>query len=109
MVCQAVLQKHASAIMDLSFHEQETNLLMTCAFENYLYIWDIREPRRPVIELQSINGAYQVKKENGRLVKWVIHLCLFVFTRPGKGRMTVVSSRSHASCRVWTRTHRGVP
>jgi hypothetical protein len=35
-------------------------------------------------------------------------VCLFVFTRPG-GRVTVVSSRSHASCRVWARTHRGVP
>jgi hypothetical protein len=35
-------------------------------------------------------------------------VCLFVclFSRVPEGRMTAVSSRSHASCRVWARTHR---
>jgi hypothetical protein len=32
--------------------------------------------------------------------------CLFVCFHASLGRMTVVSSRSHASCRVWARTHR---
>jgi hypothetical protein len=31
-------------------------------------------------------------------------VCLF--SRVPEGRMTAVSSRSHASCRVWARTHR---
>jgi hypothetical protein len=37
-----------------------------------------------------------------------LFVCLFVclFSRVPEGRMTAVSSRSHASCRVCARTHR---
>jgi hypothetical protein len=37
--------------------------------------------------------------------KKILFVCLF--SRVPEGRMTVVSSRSHASCQVWARTHRG--
>jgi hypothetical protein len=40
-------------------------------------------------------------------MRYLFVVCLF--SRVPEGRMTVVSSRSHASCRVWARTHRGVP
>jgi hypothetical protein len=32
--------------------------------------------------------------------------CFVLLSRVPEGRMTAVSSRSHASCRAWARTHR---
>jgi hypothetical protein len=46
-----------------------------------------------------IMGTYDVNISSPLFV-----CCLF--SRVPEGRMTVVSSRSHASCRVWARTHR---
>jgi hypothetical protein len=43
-------------------------------------------------------GAHQIIRQYNWLIK-DLEVCLFVSTR----------SRSRASCRVWTRTHRGVP
>jgi hypothetical protein len=44
-----------------------------------------------------------------KMVENFPQLFVCLFSRVPEGRMTVVSSRSHASCRVWARTHRGAP
>lgn len=56
----ATLSKHGNVVTDLSFHEQEVNLLATCSHDNYVYIWDVRTPRRPAFELRNMTGSIRV-------------------------------------------------
>ena len=48
------LRGHGNKITDISFHEQQYNLIATAAHDNYVYVWDIRTPRKPSIELSNL-------------------------------------------------------
>uniref|UniRef100_T1J4A1 WDR59/RTC1-like RING zinc finger domain-containing protein n=1 Tax=Strigamia maritima TaxID=126957 RepID=T1J4A1_STRMM len=48
------LRAHTRIIGDLNWSPFEPNLLATCSVDNYTFIWDIRDCRRPALSLFSI-------------------------------------------------------
>lgn len=58
------LRAHTRAISDLNWSNFEPNLLATCSYDSYIYIWDIRDCRKPKA-LSTVSGASQVKWNSG--------------------------------------------
>ncbi|XP_043237262.1 GATOR complex protein WDR59-like isoform X1 [Amphibalanus amphitrite] len=54
------LQSHRRTITDLDWHWSEP-LLATCSVDTNVHLWDVREPRRPVATMRSVESACQVK------------------------------------------------
>ncbi|XP_018016495.2 uncharacterized protein LOC108673215 [Hyalella azteca] len=61
MLSHCVLHAHTRAISDVSWHHMDAHMLATASVENCLYLWDVREPRRPMSSLPATSGASQVK------------------------------------------------
>ena len=57
----ATLAKHGNIVTDVSFHNQDTNMIATSAHDYYVFIWDIRTPRAPVMEISNMMGANKVR------------------------------------------------
>ena len=53
IIRSSTLRGHGNTITDISFHEQQVNLIATAAFDNFVYVWDTRTPRKPSIELSN--------------------------------------------------------
>lgn len=60
MTVVASLVKHGNDITDLSFHEQETNLITTCSYDKNIHLWDIRTPTRPTSSLFNMTWTSRV-------------------------------------------------
>ncbi|XP_059523432.1 GATOR complex protein WDR59 isoform X6 [Myotis daubentonii] len=55
------LQGHTRVISDLDWAVFEPDLLVTSSVDTYIYIWDIKDTRKPAIALSAVAGASQVK------------------------------------------------
>ncbi|KAL2180905.1 uncharacterized protein P884DRAFT_191538 [Thermothelomyces heterothallicus CBS 202.75] len=56
------LQAHSRAITDVNFSAHHPDFLATCAVDGYVYCWDLRRPRQPVLSFCDwFAGATQVK------------------------------------------------
>lgn len=58
---QQILRGHTRAISDLNWSWFDPHLLSTCSMDQFIYIWDLREGKKPASSLQAIVGASQVK------------------------------------------------
>lgn len=59
---QNVLHRHTRAITDINFHPSDPELLATCSIDTFLFVWDMRTPRRPINKYAEWRaGATQVK------------------------------------------------
>ncbi|XP_056267913.1 GATOR complex protein WDR59 [Pseudoliparis swirei] len=57
----STLQGHTRVISDLDWSWFEPELLVTSSVDTYIYIWDIRDTRKPTVALSAVAGASQVK------------------------------------------------
>ncbi|XP_032816499.1 GATOR2 complex protein WDR59 isoform X1 [Petromyzon marinus] len=55
------LRGHTRVISDLDWSWFEHEYLVTCSVDTYIYIWDIKDTRKPAISLSAVAGASQVK------------------------------------------------
>ncbi|KAM9301671.1 GATOR2 complex protein WDR59 isoform 2-T2 [Gastrophryne carolinensis] len=64
------LQGHTRVISDLDWSVFEPEVLVTSSIDTYIYIWDIKDTRKPAVSLSAVAGASQVKwnKKNSSLL-----------------------------------------
>ncbi|XP_073515805.1 GATOR2 complex protein WDR59 isoform X2 [Phyllobates terribilis] len=55
------LQGHTRVISDLDWSVYEPDVLVTSSIDTYIYIWDIKDTRKPAVSLSAVAGASQVK------------------------------------------------
>ena len=55
------LRAHTRIITDLAWHTHNKDLVATSATDAYIYLWDLRDYRRPTVALQAVAGAVKVK------------------------------------------------
>ncbi|XP_040265541.1 GATOR complex protein WDR59 [Bufo bufo] len=55
------LQGHTRVISDLDWSVYEPDILVTSSIDTYIYIWDVKDTRKPVVSLSAVAGASQVK------------------------------------------------
>ncbi|XP_063294156.1 GATOR2 complex protein WDR59 isoform X2 [Pelobates fuscus] len=55
------LQGHTRVISDLDWSAFEPDVLVTSSIDTYIYIWDIKDTRKPSVSLSAVAGASQVK------------------------------------------------
>ncbi|XP_077376566.1 GATOR2 complex protein WDR59 isoform X2 [Festucalex cinctus] len=55
------LQGHTRVISDLDWSCFEAEFLVSSSVDTYMYIWDIRDARKPAVALSAVAGASQVK------------------------------------------------
>ncbi|XP_069595463.1 GATOR2 complex protein WDR59 isoform X3 [Ranitomeya imitator] len=55
------LQGHTRVISDLDWSVYEPDILVTSSIDTYIYIWDIKDTRKPAVSLSAVAGASQVK------------------------------------------------
>ncbi|XP_061613356.1 GATOR2 complex protein WDR59 isoform X3 [Phyllopteryx taeniolatus] len=55
------LQGHTRVISDLDWSCFEAEFLVSSSVDTYMYIWDIRDTRKPAVDLAAVAGASQVK------------------------------------------------
>jgi len=61
LVVDTSLRAHTRAVTDLSWHTYNKNLLATSAADTFIYLWDMRDLRRPMQGLQAVAGAAKVQ------------------------------------------------
>ncbi|KAJ3593385.1 hypothetical protein NHX12_005720 [Muraenolepis orangiensis] len=57
----ASLQGHTRVISDLDWSLFEPEYLVSSSVDTYIYIWDTRDTRKPMVALSAVAGASQVK------------------------------------------------
>ncbi|XP_031559913.1 GATOR complex protein WDR59-like [Actinia tenebrosa] len=60
-VQQQILRAHTRAISDLNWSWYDPQLISTCSVDQFVYIWDLRDSKKPATSLQAVVGASQVK------------------------------------------------
>ncbi|XP_075694474.1 GATOR2 complex protein WDR59 isoform X2 [Rhinoderma darwinii] len=55
------LQGHTRVISDLDWSVFEPDMLVTSSIDTYIYIWDVKDTRKPAVSLSAVAGASQVK------------------------------------------------
>ena len=48
MVLESSLSLPGRRVADVSWHRKDANLIATATSDSFIYIWDMRESRRPV-------------------------------------------------------------
>ena len=61
LVSDTVLCAHTRVITDMAWHTHDRQLLATSSADNYIYLWDMRDLRRPKAGLQAVQGAAKVE------------------------------------------------
>ncbi|KAH7922738.1 hypothetical protein BV22DRAFT_1094123 [Leucogyrophana mollusca] len=57
-----ILHSHYRAITDINWHNSEPDTVCSTGIDSWLWSWDLREPRKPVLGLCAFNaGGTQVK------------------------------------------------
>ncbi|XP_035678671.1 GATOR complex protein WDR59-like isoform X2 [Branchiostoma floridae] len=58
---RSVLKGHTRVISDVDWSMSDANTMATCSVDTYIYLWDIRDPRKPSLAYNAVAGASQVK------------------------------------------------
>jgi len=61
LVVDTSLRAHTRAVTDMSWHTYDKHLLATSAADTFIYLWDMRDLRRPKLGLQAVAGAAKVQ------------------------------------------------
>ncbi|XP_077448423.1 GATOR2 complex protein WDR59 [Stigmatopora argus] len=77
------LQGHTRVISDLDWSCFEADLLVSSSVDTFIYIWDVRDARKPAVALSAVAGASQVK--------W------------NRGNANVLASSHDGDVRIWDR------
>ncbi|XP_058057378.1 GATOR complex protein Wdr59 [Anopheles bellator] len=66
------LRAHTRMITDIDWHSKGPPLLASCSIDTFTHLWDLRDPRKPVLSLSAVcmSGASQVgfNRVSGNLV-----------------------------------------
>ncbi|XP_049538039.1 GATOR complex protein Wdr59 isoform X1 [Anopheles darlingi] len=66
------LRAHTRMITDIDWHSKVPHLLASCSIDTFTHLWDLRDPRKPVLSLSAVcmSGASQVgfNRVSGNLV-----------------------------------------
>ncbi|XP_055599327.1 GATOR complex protein Wdr59-like [Uranotaenia lowii] len=66
------LRAHTRMITDIDWHSKVPHLLASCSIDTFTHLWDLRDPRKPVLSLNAVcmSGASQVgfNRVSGNLV-----------------------------------------
>lgn len=66
------LRAHTRMITDIDWHSKIPHLLASCSIDTFTHLWDLRDPRKPVLSLNAVcmSGASQVgfNRVSGNLV-----------------------------------------
>lgn len=52
---------HTRIVTDLNWSPFNSDILVSSSYDNMIYIWDLRDPRRPITSMTSVAGSTQVK------------------------------------------------
>jgi len=55
------LRAHTRVISDIAWHTHSRDILATSSTDAFIYLWDLRDYRRPKLALQAVAGAVKVK------------------------------------------------
>jgi hypothetical protein len=58
-----ILRSHYRAITDFNWHTTDCNLVASTGIDSWIFVWDLREPKKPAFGLSAF-------KESGTQVKW---------------------------------------
>ena len=61
LVAGTVVRAHTRVVTDLAWHTYDSQLLATSSADNYIYLWDMRDLRRPKAGLQAVQGAAKLE------------------------------------------------
>ena len=61
LVQDTLLRAHTRVITDISWHTFNKNILATSAADTFIYLWDIRDLRRPQDGLKAVAGAAKIQ------------------------------------------------
>ncbi|XP_037051412.1 GATOR complex protein Wdr59 [Bradysia coprophila] len=56
------LRAHTRVITDIDWHMKHPHLLASCSIDTFTHLWDLRDPRKPILSLSAVcmSGATQV-------------------------------------------------
>lgn len=56
------LRAHTRMVTDIDWHSKEPHLLASCSIDTFTHLWDLRDPRKPILSLSAVcmSGATQV-------------------------------------------------
>lgn len=56
------LRAHTRVVTDIDWHSKEPHLLASCSIDTFTHLWDLRDPRKPIMSLSAVcmSGATQV-------------------------------------------------
>ncbi|XP_041375687.1 GATOR complex protein WDR59-like isoform X2 [Gigantopelta aegis] len=55
------LKAHTRTVSDVDWSPFDVNVIASCSVDTFIYLWDIRDPKKPTSSFQAVAGAYQVK------------------------------------------------
>ncbi|XP_015789325.1 GATOR complex protein WDR59 isoform X2 [Tetranychus urticae] len=58
---EILLKGHRRVVTDFNWAPFDQNLLASCSMDTFVYVWDLREHRRPCLGFSSVVGPSQVK------------------------------------------------
>ena len=61
LVLDTSLRAHTRAVTDLSWHTFDSQILATSAADTFIYLWDMRDLRRPKQSLSAVAGAGRIQ------------------------------------------------
>ena len=61
LVLDTSLRAHTRAVTDLSWHTFDPQILATSAADTFIYLWDMRDLRRPKQSLSAVAGAAKIQ------------------------------------------------
>jgi len=61
LVLDTSLRAHTRAVTDITWHARDKQVLATSAADSFIYLWDMRDLRRPTQSLQAVAGAAKIQ------------------------------------------------
>lgn len=66
------LRAHTRVVTDIDWHSKIPHLLASCSVDTFTHLWDLRDPRKPILSLSAVcmSGATQVgfNRVSGNLI-----------------------------------------
>jgi WD repeat-containing protein 59 len=66
------LRAHTRVVTDIDWHTKHPYLLATCSIDTFTHLWDLRDPKKPILSLSAVcmSGATQVgfNRVSGNLI-----------------------------------------
>lgn len=66
------LRAHTRVVTDIDWHSHSPHLLASCSVDTFTHLWDLRDPRKPILSLSAVcmSGATQVgfNRVSGNLI-----------------------------------------